>query len=235
MRWLGGVALVVVGAVLLAVPVLGANQSVTATTNLQFSPKVVTVTQGEAVTWTNAGGAHNVKFDDGSFTQPDPANGTAWTVTRTFNTPGKFLYYCAVHGNVGGVGMAGSVVVEAKSTQQPGSGTNPVTSSPTVGIQGQPESTPCKSQRNFRIRIRQPKGVRIASAQVSVNGRPVEVSKLVIDGRLRHIAEVDLRGLGKGTYKVDIVAKTDKGKELRGTRSYQTCAAKLTSSALPAL
>ena len=130
--------------------------------------------------------------------------------------------------------MSGSVVVNAASTGS-GGGTSPTGTSPsgTVGAQGQ--STACASQRNFMIRLRRPRGARITSAQVSVNGKPVKVSGRYIGGKLRHVAQVDLRGLTKGTYKVDIVATTNKGKKLRGTRTYQTCAAKLTSSALPPL
>jgi plastocyanin len=209
---------------------LAANQGVTAS-GVQFSPTTVTITQGDSVSWTNAGGLHDVTFDDGSFQQPSAPSGSAWTVTRTFDTPGTFQYHCSVHGT----GMSGTVVVNQATQSTPGGSVPGSTPAAGVGAQGQGQSTACKSQRNFRIRIRQPRGVRIKSAEVSVNGKPVEVSKLVIDGKLRHTARIDLRGLGRGTYKVEIDAVTDKGKKLRGTRSYQTCAAKLVSNALPPL
>jgi plastocyanin len=235
MRWLGGIVLAAVGGMALAAcPAMAANQDVTATGGNAFSPQVVTINQGDTVTWRNAGGLHNVAFDDGSFIQPSPWSGAAWTVMRSFDTVGSFRYYCQVHGGQGGLGMSGTVVVAQAPVSGGGDRSNPSPSPVnTLGSQGQP--TPCKSQRNFRIRIRQPRGVTIKSAEVSVNGKPVEVKKLVIDGTLRHTAQVDLRGLGKGTYTVAIKATTGEGKKLRGTRVYQTCAAKLTSSSLPAL
>jgi plastocyanin len=220
---------------LAACPALAANHNVgmvSLATGPAFSPATIIVPQGDSVSWTNNGGFHDVTFEDGLFKQPPVPSTAIWTVTRTFDTAGTFRYYCSVHQSLG---MTGTVVVEAStSTGGPG-GTSPAASTPanTVGAQGQ--ATPCKSQRNFRIRIRQPRGTNIKSATVSVNGKPVTVSKLVINGKLRHTAQVDLRGLGKGTYTVDITATTDKGKKLRGTRIYQTCAAKLTSSGLPTL
>ena len=235
MRWLGGIFLAAVGGMALAAcPATAANFDVGmvgTATGPAFSPQTVTVTQGDSVTWTNGGGFHDVTFEDGLFKQPPTPSADIWTVSRTFDSPGTYLYYCSVHRSLG---MTGSVVVNAATST--GSSGAPPTSAPagsTVGAQGQ--ATPCKSQRNFRIRVRQPRGVKIKSASVAVNGKAVKVRQFVIDGRLRHVAQIDLRGLGKGTYKVDITATTDKGKTLRGSRTYQTCVAKLVSSGLPPL
>jgi plastocyanin len=235
MRWLGGIFLAAVGGMALAAcPAMAANFDVGmvgSAAGPRFSPEAITVAQGDSVTWTNGGGVHDVTFEDGLFQQPSPPNATIWTVSRTFDSPGTYLYYCSVHRSIG---MTGSVVVSAAAPTG-SSGSAPVTSGPagTVGAQGQ--ATPCKSQRNFQIRVRQPRGMKIKSASVSVNGTPVKVRQFVVGGKLRHVAQVDLRGLGKGTYKVDITATTDKGKKLRGTRTYQTCVAKLASSGLPSL
>jgi plastocyanin len=77
--------------------VLAANQSVTAS-NYAFGPRDVTVNVGESVTWTNIGGSHNVRFDDGSFDQPaDPADVWPAPVSRTFSTVGTFRYVCEAH------------------------------------------------------------------------------------------------------------------------------------------
>ena len=58
----------VTGLALAVAPTLGANLNVTSGGGSNtFSPKTVTVTEGDSVTWTNASGNHNVKFDDGSF------------------------------------------------------------------------------------------------------------------------------------------------------------------------
>ena len=118
-----GLSFFVVAVFLLAsAPALADNQSVAVCCSPgqgnTFTPKSVSVNVGESVTWTNqAGGFHNVVFDDGSFTQPANPDPAPWTVTRTFDTAGEFLYYCAQHGNKGGVGMAGKVIVGAGGLQ----------------------------------------------------------------------------------------------------------------------
>jgi plastocyanin len=92
---------------------LAANQTVTAGggPNL-FDPAAVTVTQGDTVTWNNAGGFHNVHFEDGSFDQPPSPSSALWSVSRPFTTTGSFRYYCEAHGSAGGVGMSGTVTVK---------------------------------------------------------------------------------------------------------------------------
>jgi hypothetical protein len=88
------------------------------------------------------------------------------------------------------------------------------------------------SKRNFKIRIRQPRGTgRIAAAKVTVNGKPVTTA---LEGG-RFTAPVDLRGFASGTYEVQIVATTAAGETLRGTRRYKTCAPKAAGSSLPRL
>ena len=117
MKWSGAKTLLVVSVFLAGlglgvVPGLGANQAVTAGgTSNSFRPGTVTVAAGESVTWTNAGGSHNVKFDDGAFEQPAAPSSSAWTVSRTFTTAGTYRYYCELHGGAGGAGMSGTVVV----------------------------------------------------------------------------------------------------------------------------
>jgi hypothetical protein len=133
--------------------------------------------------------------------------------------------------------MSGTVVVNQVAQTPAGTG------SPGTGGSSQPGSphavtqqgATCISKRKFRIRVREPRGARIRSATVLVNGKTVAVAKRNVDGKLRYTAEVDLRGLGKGSYKVEITAVTDKGERLRGTRTYQTCAGKLASTGLPKL
>lgn len=109
-------------------PALAENQTVSSCcaagsgTNT-FTPKTVNVNVGESVTWNNqVGGIHNVKFDDGSYEQPMDPEPSGWTVTRTFDTPGQFLYYCEQHGNRGGVGMSGTVVVGGGAPPPPTGG-----------------------------------------------------------------------------------------------------------------
>ena len=88
-----------------------------------FTPSSLTITSGDTVTWSNAGGFHNVAADDGSFRNGD-ASSSAWTFSRTFNStsnkPTTIRYFCEVHGAPGGIGMAGSIVVNpAASASMP--------------------------------------------------------------------------------------------------------------------
>jgi plastocyanin len=96
-----------------ATPAFAADQTVTARSDNTFMPDPVTVTVGEKVTWNNGGGAHNVHFDDNSFVQPMMVDSTAWSASRTFTTTGSFRYYCELHGAQGGLGMSGTVNVNA--------------------------------------------------------------------------------------------------------------------------
>jgi plastocyanin len=80
----------------------------------RFDPANITVAVGTTVTWvwgTNAVG-HNVVPDDG--TTPAASGGLANAPNSyqyTFHTVGTFHYHCQAHGNVGGVGMSGTVTV----------------------------------------------------------------------------------------------------------------------------
>ena len=85
--------------------------------NSSFFPASVTIAPGDTVVWVRTGGFHNVVADDNSFRlgQGSAGNpGGSWTrVSHTFNTVGTFGYFCAQHGSAGGIGMAGTVVVQA--------------------------------------------------------------------------------------------------------------------------
>jgi plastocyanin len=204
---------------------------------IQFAPQSITIDQGDSVTWTNAGGFHNVRFDDGVVN--GPASTANWTFTRTFDTAGTFNYFCDIHK---AIGMTGSVVVKAASTT-PSSGNTTPGSLPSAGTSPTafgkaPASTPrakCASRRRFRIRLREPGGIPLRSARVTVHGKPLTVAARRAGGRRRLTAMVDLRGLPRGAYEVSIEAVNVEGKRLEGTRSYSTCAAKRTPGGLPRL
>ena len=70
-----------------------------------FEPATLRVTPGTTVTWTNNDGSnHNVVF-------PDQKSGRLKhdaTWSRTFDQPGTYDYYCAIHGP----SMSGTVIVE---------------------------------------------------------------------------------------------------------------------------
>ena len=87
---------------------------------------------------------------------------------------------------------------------------------------GLPPARQCVSRRNFPIRLKEPRGIKIKTAKVKVNGRKVGVRQS--GGRWR--AQVDLRGLPKGRFVVSIEIKTKDGRTLKGERAYLTCTPK---------
>jgi plastocyanin len=95
-------------------PAGAADQNVVAAAaDTTFSPATVTVDMGDTVTFTHDAGIfpHNVKFEDGAFEMPAAPTAAAWKVSRRFDAPGTYRYYCEQHGGPGGVGMSGRVVV----------------------------------------------------------------------------------------------------------------------------
>ena len=87
-----GVALVGGGAA------LAADHAV-AISGFAFSPKTITVTVGDTVTWTNSDPtAHTATADDGSFDTGTLGNGA--TGSATFATAGTFAYHCKIHPNM---------------------------------------------------------------------------------------------------------------------------------------
>jgi plastocyanin len=79
--------------------------------NYAFQPTPLTIKVGTTVIWTNTttSTAHTVTADNNSFNSGNLDPGK--TFSFTFNTPGTFAYYCQYHGGPGGVGMAGTIVV----------------------------------------------------------------------------------------------------------------------------
>ncbi len=88
-----------------------------------FSPATVTINVGDTVVWNNTSELpHTVTASDNSWDSGNLNPGQSYS--RTFTAPGTYRYYCRYHGNAGGGGMAGTVVVqgaagEATATPQP--------------------------------------------------------------------------------------------------------------------
>jgi plastocyanin len=123
-----GLALVVVaGALQMAVEVAqAANFAVTAA-NSTFEDgsgdQNTAIDVGDTVTWTFSDGQpHTVTADGGAFASGAPA--TSGTFAFTFNSAGTFDYYCEVHGGAGGLGMSGTITVQAAPTNTPPAATN---------------------------------------------------------------------------------------------------------------
>ena len=106
---LGGIAAV------LAVAHLGPAAAATANVAIgdnTFTPPSVTIAPGDNIVWTDNGArTHTVTADDGSFDSGNLSAGQ--TFSRTFATPGTIRYYCKIHGGPGGVGMSGTIIVQA--------------------------------------------------------------------------------------------------------------------------
>ena len=100
----------------LAPAAFGADHPVSVTSDV-FTPRTVTIGQGDSVTWQNTAGSHNVHFDDDSFVRPTTFDQwpAPWTEMRAFSALGTFRYYCEAHGGPGGMGMSGTVVVSARA------------------------------------------------------------------------------------------------------------------------
>jgi hypothetical protein len=84
-----------------------------------------------------------------------------------------------------------------------------------------PSARSCVPRSRLRIRLKQPKGIAIASATIKVDNKVVKTVK----GR-RVTAPVDLRGLPKGRFTVSIAVTTTTGTVVKQTRTYRTCAPK---------
>lgn len=71
------------------------------------------VQPGDTVSWVVSrwsGFTHNIQEDDGAFTNGAP--NSSWRIfSHTFTYSGDFPYFCGVHGEPGGVGMAGIIHV----------------------------------------------------------------------------------------------------------------------------
>ena len=146
---------------------------------------------------------------------------------QRFDVTGRFLQVrVTLRPGEGGVSpvLEDIRVCSAAGCQNPA----PAQTSDTGGVAG---ATACASGRRLTITLRIQKELRrllgarraslkqVKSVTVRVNGKRVRVFKR--GGRYR--ARVDLRGLARGRYAVNIRVQLKSGRELRGTRRYRTC------------
>lgn len=132
MRALNFTLLVAVHLICVGRPVLAQKtHAVNVNPDLTFSPAQLTIDAGDTVVWTNQGGFHNVRSDDGGFRCAagcDDSGGdgspsdTPWSFSHTFPAPGENPYFCEVHGAPGGTGMAGNVTVVESDPDDGGGG-----------------------------------------------------------------------------------------------------------------
>jgi hypothetical protein len=88
-----------------------------------------------------------------------------------------------------------------------------------------PSAKRCVSRRRFTIRLaRTPRGDRVRSVRITVNGKARKVTARTVRGR--RTATIDLRGLPRGTARIQVTVRTAEGRVLRSARTYRTCAPK---------
>lgn len=95
-----------------AARVAAGDQTVTVGPDLAFSPVTVTVVPGEAVIWVFQA-LHTSTSE--ALTGPEVWNSglqSSGTFSHTFQTPGTYSYYCALHSFPGGTMMNGVVSVK---------------------------------------------------------------------------------------------------------------------------
>jgi plastocyanin len=99
-----------------AAPVHATVYVVTANPDMTFTPPSITIYQGDAIRFENAGGVHNVHADDNRFecsvncTTNNAPSDEPWSDVVRFTRAGTIGYYCDQHGNTM-TGMRGSVTV----------------------------------------------------------------------------------------------------------------------------
>jgi plastocyanin len=134
-RWVPFLGVSAAVAVVLVTPAAAgsgvlADAEVTANSNNTFTPATLEVSPGDTVTWRNAGGFHDVVFEDGPRHPPGGASSDPWSYPRTFTQTGIYRYYCSQHGTLNS-GMRGSVTVVTAlpppggTPPPPGGGTPP--------------------------------------------------------------------------------------------------------------
>jgi plastocyanin len=167
-----------------------AEHPVTVSSNV-FAPADLTVAVGDTVRWTNTGGSHNVKFDDGSFEDPPMVSAMLWSTTRAFSAAGEFGYICELHGPPNG-DMAGIIRVTAGSTPPPPGAPAPPGSAPPPALQPRKvtlavsDATPRRGQR---IRL-------FGAVRPQQDGGTVLIQKRGKGGVFRTVARARLRDAG---------------------------------------
>jgi hypothetical protein len=109
----------------------------------------------------------------------------------------------------------------------PGSGAVPGIAFGPNGLLSTPTNLRCVSKRYFPIRLRKKFWPNIAAVTVKMP-RVTRVLRRKPWG-----TNVDLRGLPKGTFKVQITALTVTGRTIKGTRTYRTCRGRLRGGVPP--
>lgn len=193
----------------IASPAQAANFTVSANPNNTFTPAQLSITEGDSVTFTNAGGAHNVHFEedvDAAF----PPQQDAWSFTRTFSTIGTYRYFDDAHGGRGGLDMAGVIVVN--QAPQPAKTLRPSGPTPPPKHFGAVTLRDTFSGSAFRLRLAAPKAGIIEGGihRRNKNGKFVRIGTVLIRvpaglSSVRITKTAEGKKLNFGTYRVRLV------------------------------
>jgi plastocyanin len=185
------------------------GSSVAATADNQFFPQHLTVPPNTTVSWDNRGTNHNVKFEDGLFEEPADPLPTPWTVSRHFDNPGVYRYYCEAHGGPGGQGMSGTITVVANAA-------------PTLtGLTAKPRricfrrSRRCRTTRGV-VSFRLSEPARVFGGLDRIGGPPDQAPAMDVDmpGKAGlNSFRVSGRRLKRGLYRLTLAAEDTDGNE----------------------
>ena len=107
-------------------------------TNLRFSPSLVTVTEGDTVRffWSGQALPHNAVERDGLFDSGEPERNVDYSFTFEVGTNGTYEFVCEPHESMG---MIGQITVE------PGPPSNTTNETNETGLESSGEDTPFPS------------------------------------------------------------------------------------------
>lgn len=174
-----------------------------------------------------------------AFTAPISGTVSGDTVTWTETAPAADVGLCKGGCNTetftGTIGAQG--VISGSYTVYPREGPDeygtdeyfptipPEVFGPSGAVQA-PASTKCLSRRSFIIHIRHYPKIQYKRVSVILNGKQIAVAH-------GQTAFINLRGLPKGRYTVQIMVTTTTGATISGTRTYHTCAARVIHPSRP--
>jgi plastocyanin len=104
--------LIVAAGAVVAAPWSGADTAGVAVQDSSFTPDQLNIATHDAVIFVRTRDsqlAHSVTSDNGAF--PEQEFGDRRMIGFRFEAPGTYAYHCKYHGQAGGGGMSGTIVV----------------------------------------------------------------------------------------------------------------------------
>jgi plastocyanin len=216
-RRLALAAAVTVAALAPAATASAADQTIQAldangTVDNSWNPASVSVAVGDTVTWSfaGAGQAHNVESEGPNWTLASPIATNHAPVSYTFTAAGNYAFVCSVHPT----SMKGNVTVGDAPPPPP----PPLSAQPFPNDQPGPavleitdDTRPALSRvrasriaRGARVRFRVSEPARV-TVRVKRGSRTVKTKTV----RLARAGSrsVNVRGLGPGSYRIDVLAR----------------------------